>query len=419
MARVRIYFDLLNWLSAMPHSWVVCRLTVPLILISSWVGHDHLLRQATGVPSALAEAVPPQPAPDTAELTEVTRIDGHDHVLSVIAGSSRVPGRVAVADDGTIAIQQHQERLVRLFDRAGQPMGTVGGWGEGPGEFEHTNRITWSGDTLWVFDTRLDRTTAFSRSGEYLTSFRYMSQTEPGSIDGEVLPGFSSLGLVPWDLSISAVPSLFVSAALARPPAGRFENAVVLLQITAFGEVERLIAYMPGDEADDMYAAPFHYPWLYDLSRRADRAAHARTAPPDGPDAGTVAVTVLRLDGDTVFARRLGFELVRMTAAARDSVLDRIQNPELAQARRSGPIPPFFPPLTGLVVGDDASVWLELRPQEDGQPYLVLDSLGDEVGRVLLPLRSRVAVARLDRLWVVEEDEFGVESVVVYEVAWR
>jgi hypothetical protein len=57
---------------------------------------------------------------------------------------------------------------------------------------------------------------------------------------------------------------------------------------------------------------------------------------------------------------------------------------------------------------------------KDGvRPYRVLDAAGDVVGTVSISETARVAAARLDRIWTVERDGLGVESVVQYAVSWN
>jgi hypothetical protein len=44
---------------------------------------------------------------------------------------------------------------------------------------------------------------------------------------------------------------------------------------------------------------------------------------------------------------------------------------------------------------------------------------GEVIGTVSLPSGSWVPVAQLDRIWVIDEDSLGVESVVRYGVEWN
>lgn len=78
-------------------------------------------------------------------LHEELRIDGYAEDLVPI-------GAVAVSDDGTIALAQTQDAMVRLFTPAGEFLGGFGGRGEGPGEFMNLTRLGWLAETLWVYD---------------------------------------------------------------------------------------------------------------------------------------------------------------------------------------------------------------------------------------------------------------------------
>jgi hypothetical protein len=69
-------------------------------------------------------------------------------------------------------VGQALDNVVRLFDRDGSPLGTFGRRGEGPGEFGSIVRVGWMGDTLWVWDGRLQRATFADRSLTYLASMQ-------------------------------------------------------------------------------------------------------------------------------------------------------------------------------------------------------------------------------------------------------
>ena len=70
------------------------------------------------------------------------------------------------------------------------------------------------------------------------------------------------------------------------------------------------------------------------------------------------------------------------------------------------------------MIGQDHTLWLETRLEEDGRPYVVLDPDGDPIGTVVVPERSRISAAQRDRVWILETDDLGVQSVVRYAVTW-
>ena len=74
-------------------------------------------------------------------------------------------------DDGTIAVAERVSQQVRLFDTAGRHLRTVGGSGQGPGEFQRLAGVyRYPGDSLAAFDGQPPRTTIFPlTSGESRT----------------------------------------------------------------------------------------------------------------------------------------------------------------------------------------------------------------------------------------------------------
>jgi hypothetical protein len=75
---------------------------------------------------------------------------------------------VAVASDGTIWVADRQTRLIRRYSRDGQHLGSVGGPGEGPGEFGSINGLARLPDGRFVaWDAALVRFSLFSPDGRF------------------------------------------------------------------------------------------------------------------------------------------------------------------------------------------------------------------------------------------------------------
>lgn len=73
---------------------------------------------------------------------------------------------VAFLDDGTIAVAEVQAGELRMFDQGGQHQMTVGGQGDGPGEFRTVALVApFGADSVVGYDARLRRTTIFPLSG--------------------------------------------------------------------------------------------------------------------------------------------------------------------------------------------------------------------------------------------------------------
>ena len=121
-------------------------------------------------------------------------VDGAaDYQFTRIVGAARFEdATIAVGDAGTLSI--------RFFDANGQLVRTAGRMGNGPGEFRTLQSLRRAGDSLDVFDRRVNRMTVFDRGGavvrtiqlprpQYvamhrLTSGRWLAAEEEGFVGG-------------------------------------------------------------------------------------------------------------------------------------------------------------------------------------------------------------------------------------------
>src|SRR5690606_13882612 len=123
------------------------------------------LTLALAASSCARDGEPPAAERRVAQLTREIRIDGHEHDLVPFERTSG--GAIAVDEDGTIAISQTQDHVVRFFDADGEHLGEFGGDGSGPGEFDSPTRLGWIGDSLWVYDPGLRRVTVLTSAREF------------------------------------------------------------------------------------------------------------------------------------------------------------------------------------------------------------------------------------------------------------
>ncbi|MBK7594771.1 MAG: hypothetical protein IPP98_04130 [Gemmatimonadetes bacterium] len=142
-----------------------------------------------------------------------------------------------------------------------------------------------------------------------------------------------------------------------------------------------------------------------------------------GEKIGNVRARVTAIDsaGGTVFTRELPVPARALTRAFADSVLafrmSHTSHPENVPLYRTMKLREYFPPLLGLVVGRDRSVWLELDTAGGGHLWWVLDATGRHVGTLQLPKSAILQVADRDQIWTLEEDESGLQGVGRYRIA--
>lgn len=352
-------------------------------------------------------------------LSEEMRISGHTQELVPIIG-------VAIGSNDELVLGQPQESRVRYFDSTGEPVGSFGGPGEGPGEFMGLSNIGFIADTLWIWDQNLSRMTLVTPGRELVRTFVLNRPLR------SVPPEFTSLvdwvfpfarALHPND-ELTVEFSVPVGFALPEP----YENHLVLGKVTAAGDVLDLVASIRhgGQVGISTGRGGVYVPALFrngayvDISDDTERIIGAATSLV-GNQADSIAVTMWSAGGHEIWSRSYPFTPVPLDPAEVDSVFAGFQEfpPQFQEAlNRELLIPPVRPPLTGVTIGRDGTVWIEMVEDETGRPYLVLDPTGEPIGSLLLPARSRIAIGDLDRIWVIERDEVDVESVVRYSVTW-
>ena len=82
--------------------------------------------------------------------------------------------------DGRIAVSNWRPSAIRFFSGDGTFLSSVGGAGEGPGEFRSIQMWRGIADTLMVYDARLLRVSAFGPHGGFVASASLGQEPELG-----------------------------------------------------------------------------------------------------------------------------------------------------------------------------------------------------------------------------------------------
>jgi hypothetical protein len=353
------------------------------------------------------------------ELVLELRIDGYEADLVPV-------GWMGVSPAGDVVLLQQQDRSLKFFDPRGNPLGSIGGEGEGPGEFRWPTSGGWIGDTLWIRDANLGRLTLFSPEREFVRTIAVgpIARTQPsGPENVETFLSVTPYGLLSGD-------SLLVSASQAVDGARREQDlGFPLLIISKEGVVDRRVAFLP--IYDDLFMVK---------AQVGNGVAFGQIPFADGPDwavgssgeriAVVTAATIGSAPGYRLqVADALGQELVDRTYPVTPvpiptSVLDSAifaasgrapaaARNEIARKLREA-VPASYPATEAVLIGTDHRVWIRLRGTVEGTPWIILAPDGKPVGRVVSPKGVSLHVAGEARVWGLERDEYGVQSVVRY-----
>ncbi len=329
-------------------------------------------------------------------------------------------GTTLVLRNGDMILTQYRDGVVRRFDRNGSAT-VMGRKGEGPGEFQMPTVAGTVGDTLWISDVRLRRTSYFHPSRTLLRTVPWPS---PAKASGN---GVRWQMLLPLAyLSDGALLADGMHDATAARPEWASEaqwKGSAIVRVAPSGAMQRVVAWLPDNDCTDnvpitggsvIVRIPFCASTPRHIDPETGRIALALT------QAGLSRIVVLSAKGDTLLTKALRVQ----PAAIPTSVRDSAKRAEAQSAGAKGEafdrvmarIPKTFPPITRILNGRDGTIWIEVASSGPNRTWQLMDSRGNVIGTLSLPRTVNISVAERGMLWGVETDEDGLMQVVRFKV---
>lgn len=300
-------------------------------------------------------------------------------------------------------------------------MGTIGGSGHGPGEFNDLYVVGTLGDTLYGINRSPGRLSLFTISGEHLST-TLLAFAPPTPFHMPTPP----FRLFPDGTGV--VSPFALSEAYARGQLEAREHVRVdregRLVNTVFSHSEMVslaMARSGGGVLSIRHPMP-EFPLLA-FSQDGSRMAIVERKV-TGSSEPEFRITELTLDRDTLHSTGVVYQPVLVPSQVGDSIFasvtaiaTRVLGPEGERVVRGVlQLPAYFPPVTEVLYSDDLSLWVR---RERGNVHVDRWEIyqdGDRVGQVEVPRSSTIHVIHSDVLWGVELDEFDVPYVVRYQI---
>lgn len=308
-------------------------------------------------------------------------------------------GRIVVADDGW--------REIRFFSPAGDFISSIGRAGEGPGEFQRIQTVSrWRGDSIVVFDQRLDRATVLSEGGGVRTILLANLPHRP-----EYLRALGDSGLV----------GLFSSPAFQPAEPGAYRVPYFVLRLDAEGVVLDTLGQIGGREG---YWAPgISGPLL--IGRNGHLAVRGGDAV--FGDADSLEYERYRQGiASTQKVRVPTFDLTlsdQEVEDVRQRFLRPQDPPDVRRAVEAMPLPSSRPAYSKLLIDDEGCVWTasyRIPGQPEGpMDWLTFDSAGTWLGRVRMPDRFSPLDIGGDFVLGVWQDPLDVQHVQIRSLGRR
>jgi hypothetical protein len=339
---------------------------------------------------------------------EIGVVDGADEyqLFDVSDAVVLLSGGLALANRGT-----HE---LRYYDARGQFIRSVGGEGDGPGEFRRIQFLgRFGGDSLLSFDDRHRRASVFDEQGRFVRSFSLNAPTNTGRPS---LAGVLSNGAI-----VIRENHPYIAGVTTTGPD---RSPVPLLLSVPTGADRDTLGVFPGAE-NFVFAAPVAF-WFsvrpVTFGRRlvsaaeGDRIAVAET--------DTFAIRIYGSDGalhQVVRQRRVPVpietaEIVRVN----DSVLSTVEDPRYRGFYREMfelmPKHETFPALSSIQLDRLGNLWVEeyRQPGDQRSIWQVFGQDGRRIARAEIPVELQVLDIGADYLMGIAQDELGVERILQY-----
>lgn len=349
-------------------------------------------------------------------------------------------GQVVIGPEAQLFVSQPMDARLLIFDSAGALQASLGGRGQGPGEFQTLRSIGLLGDTLYASDQRLGRVSFFSLGGEFRESTPW--STPP--------PAPPTLHVIfeqsPPHLILPDGTALLQASAMYPVPPGFFEAGPIrftfprwYLRIDRAGAVVNTVAQYEVNETRVRITTgpsgfamgnPFLHTPLSSIVPDGSGVVVVERDPAADSQESSFRVLLINSTADTVFSKSIPYDPIPLTEQHIHSATERASRgraphvvvPALVvrvdALRSHGFVPVTHVPVNALATGQDGTIWLQgpLVPDDGPVLWTVLGSSGDVEGYVRLPACQSVLAARGDVLIVQELDDLDVPYIIRYRL---
>ncbi len=355
-------------------------------------------------------------APERSLLGQVQRRASVAHLDDIVIRASPFAPAAWWGDSG-IAVATDDQRVL-LIGHDGQPRGSFGRKGRGPGEFEQLTGVGVVGDTVFAFDARTRRLTARLPDA----TVRVQSVSWPKNVDEPIEPlGLAAQSIV-YSVRYSADPktasevTLIIRAAID----GSIIDTIGPMYIAGTS------ARVPFPGGSLTFAQPFANVDQLAIDSRSGWVALVHTtqsrfnrhasrlevvARSGGRSSAYQVPSPLVLLTDPVVRRWLDESASRWAsrfggaAAARQALAAQLIRPQ------------NHPSVRRALVGPDGALWLlQSQVEAPNARWSVLNLQGQVIATVNLPPESHVLVVAASGAWVLEESDDGEQLLVRYHI---
>lgn len=270
---------------------------------------------------------------------------------------------------------------VDFFDSSGVYLGSLGGRGEGPGEFRSTIHVGARHAGFWVDDVRLDRLSFVGTSPPQVQDVQpaLRGRLDPRS---PVVLAVTMGSLAQGEMVMLGDPQPALTASSSPEWPTIDARAQVAVRVDSSGSNQRLLAVK--HRSTDCAGPVQFLDCQQSLMTMSEDARILVVLEPGGHEGTNRLLQLTRIDlsGDTIQSVRLKVPSASFSAVEIDSLRAALVARGNGRERvEESPFPALTLAASWMVVGADGAIWLAGRREAVGRQWTLLDSLSRIVGR--------------------------------------
>jgi hypothetical protein len=350
-------------------------------------------------------------------LRQIASVDGSGPATSELSRVRHMVGlsggRVAVVDAGWPGI--------RIFDTTGTFVSRFSGAGSGPGEYRSVTTLGAHGDSVWLLDINLKRTTIFAPDGRPAVTHPWSKLIESPQKDGTISPRGLFTDRTHWGWS----EGMALADSAPRPVRKLARLALDAQSLASLGSLpagaDWFVIAKPGG-GFVLGKQPFANQPLAFTSARSARFTIIERATRDGSN-GKVRVTARSSTGQTLWERELSVDARPIPKRITDSVWTRqlkgvrdVPGGE-RQLRERLYLPATYPPVRSAFLTQDDELWMQLDQRAGTDQWVVIARDGRLTGRVQVPTGVTLQAGSGNVVWGTRVDADDIPELIAYQVS--
>ena len=290
-------------------------------------------------------------------------------------------GTIAVDDEERIYISDRKETHIKVFDKDGVYLITIGRKGQGPGEFERISgiQITHQKELL-VFDMNTRRISFFSG-------------------DGKLIETLSISKLQPFEINMNSKRNFIIKSVTLDIMTNKSISELKIYD-TNLSLLKTIATPSPSNIFN-----PFESFFIWKLAKD-DNIVYGYNK--------TYELQIFDSGGEIIKKIVNEYDLVKITREEKEEAEKKYSPPNKIV------YPRFRPAYRNFILEDEGRIYVQTFEKiADGNGYYhdIFDSKGRYIAKI--PLRFPPRVCKKNKLYTVEEDEEEFQMVKRYKVSWK